>query len=224
MNLVIDIGNTLVKCAIYKNDDIIEIFQAPSLTKSTLSPIFLKFPAINSTIISDVRNLDVKSIIKGTIKKSVILFDHTTSVPITNRYETPETLGKDRLAAAVGAFAMFSNQNTLVIDAGTSITYDIVTAKGEYLGGSISPGIGIRYKALNTFTGKLPLVEADWNKEPELVGNTTVSSIKSCVQTAILQEVDGMINQYKRQFFNLKIVVTGGDYKLCMKITLLQSA
>jgi len=120
-------------------------------------------------------------------------------------------LGKDRVAAAAAATTIFPGENVLVIDAGTSITYDLITKNGTYLGGGISPGIMMRFKALNTFTGKLPLItEID---DAPLIGNDTPSSIKSGVLNGVLAEVNGIIDSYSNRFDTLKIIISGGDYK-----------
>ncbi len=133
-----------------------------------------------------------------------------TKVPLINRYKTPETLGKDRLALAVGAVTKFPGENILAIDAGTTITYEFITNNNEYLGGAISPGIKMRFKALNNFTGKLPLIteiETD-----HLIGHDTKTSIQSGVLNGVIKEIDGIIDEYKNRFGALKVLVTGGDY------------
>ena len=138
-----------------------------------------------------------------------IELDHLTNLPIENRYETPETLGKDRIAAAVGANEFFPNQNILVIDAGTAITYDLISEKNEFLGGNISPGLQMRFKALNHFTEKLPLV--DYSADFKSIGTTTEQAIRAGVQNGILYEMEGAIESFNRNYENLQIVMTGGD-------------
>jgi len=141
--------------------------------------------------------------------ETFIELQSNTPLPIENCYDSKETLGKDRIAAVVGAFDIDPNTNVLVIDAGTAITYDIITAEGKYLGGNISPGLEMRYKALSQFTGKLPKVEkAEFNK---LYGKTTEQAIRAGVQNGFVYEVDSTINSFKEFYNNLKVIITGGD-------------
>ena len=135
--------------------------------------------------------------------------DHLTELPIENLYETPETLGKDRIAAAVGANELFPDQNLLIIDAGTAITYDLVSEKNQFIGGNISPGLEMRFKALNHFTGKLPLV--NYSDDFETVGRNTIDAIRAGVQNGILFEIAQTIDLFNRNYQNLHIIMTGGD-------------
>ncbi|MBT6766833.1 MAG: type III pantothenate kinase, partial [Prolixibacteraceae bacterium] len=124
-------------------------------------------------------------------------------------YDSKETLGKDRIAAAVGAFDLYPDSNVLIIDAGTAITYDIINEKNQYLGGNISPGLEMRFKALHHFTGKLPLVKQ--NKFDKLYGNTTENAILAGVQNGLVFEVDKAIDTFKEFYNNLKVIITGGN-------------
>jgi type III pantothenate kinase len=143
-----------------------------------------------------------------------IELDHLTPVPLTIDYKTPETLGRDRIALVAGAAAMYPGKNVLAIDAGSCITYDLVTSAGHYLGGAISPGIDMRLKALNTFTGKLPLVQQqDFYR---LIGNTTTTSILSGVINGTVEEVKGIIGHYRSEFENLKVILTGGGQEFLL--------
>ena len=138
-----------------------------------------------------------------------LLLDHQTPLPIRNRYLTKETLGYDRIAAAVEASARFPGQDILIIDAGTAITIDFVNSENEFLGGNISPGLLMRYRALHEFTGKLPLVEpAD---QDALLGDDTEGAIRAGVQNGIIFELDGYINEQKKRYPRLQILMTGGD-------------
>ena len=213
MKLVIDIGNTLTKLAVFDKDEIISSQTAENVSKQLLSSLFAEFPKINTAIISSVKNLDdwVINYLSNLVK--LVVLDHNIQLPYTNKYETQTTLGRDRIAAVAGAIILLPYENTLVIDAGTCITYDVVTAEKIYLGGGISPGIKMRFEAMHTFTGKLPLIEPEQNHHIELIGNTTKDSILSGVQNGVLEEVDGIINSYKNQFSGLKVIVTGGNYK-----------
>jgi type III pantothenate kinase len=134
----------------------------------------------------------------------------STPIPVKNLYKTPSSLGKDRIALAVGGAMIYKNKNILIIDVGTCITYDFVNDKNEYLGGGISPGIDMRLKSLHQFTAKLPLVE---KKEMySLIGNDTHSSILSGVLNGATEEVKGIIQLYQQQFNELNVILTGGDY------------
>lgn len=146
------------------------------------------------------------------------LFQTTTPIPFKNCYQSAATLGSDRIAAAVGAFTLYPSCNVLVIDAGTCIKYNFTNNHNEYLGGGISPGLQMRFKALHQFTSKLPLVE--FNSETiSLIGNTTQQSIISGVVKGTIAEIDGIINEYKNQYPDLVCVITGGDSEyLCKQL------
>ena len=142
---------------------------------------------------------------------------HTTALPFTLEYQSPDTLGKDRIAAVAGAQAQFPNQNTLVIDAGTCVTYDFLTAEGVYLGGAISPGVQLRLRAMNHYTNKLPLLNWDGIKRPQSVGNTTINSMLSGAVNGLVLEMRGFVERYEKQYKALKIVITGGDSNFFVK-------
>jgi type III pantothenate kinase len=153
--------------------------------------------------------------------KKIIYLDRNTRLPIINNYKSKVSLGKDRIAAAVGANTIFPNSNVLVIDAGTALTFDFVSDNNEYMGGNISPGMQMRFKALKTFTSKLPLL--DKSEEFYLTANNTNDAIISGVQSGIIFEMDSYINEYKKKYNDLKVILTGGDsfffeYKLKNRI------
>ncbi len=213
MKLVIDSGNTLVKLAVFNGSQIVELLKTPDLSIQTIAQLLDKYKNINSAIFSSVREntQELENFLDQ--KVHFISLDGKTLLPYKNNYTTPETLGKDRIAAVAGAQNLFPTNNVLVIDAGTSITYDLLTSDGEYMGGGISPGMQMRFDALNTFTSKLPLIKAEYDKDITLIGNTTSKAILSGVQNGVLQEVDGIIEEYKADFSPLKIVICGGDNK-----------
>lgn len=211
MNLVIDLGNTRAKLALFEGKKIKEQFSfEPRISLSQLQKVFKSHPGINKTIVSSVINhaKDISNFLSNHTQH--LLFDTGTKIPIINKYASPETLGKDRLAAAVGANSLYKGFPVLVIDAGTCIKTDFVNAKGEYHGGSISPGINMRFKALNYYTDKLPVLNKD-NNYHSLTGNNTNQSILSGVQNGAIYEVKGFIDAYLKQYPDLKIVLTGGD-------------
>lgn len=143
--------------------------------------------------------------------ESSIVLNHNTPLPIKNKYNSPETLGNDRLALVVGASHKFPNTDVLVIDAGTCITFDFLNAQKEYLGGSISPGIQMRFKALHNQTNQLPLINTIQSNQ--LIGASTEESIASGVINGVCSEIDGIIERYAKDYSGLKVIVTGGDTK-----------
>lgn len=209
MNLAIDIGNTFIKLAVFQGSKIIYTTNEKELTDSLISNLYTKYSIVKGIASSVLANEGSLKLLK---KHNILDLKHNTPLPLQINYKTPHTLGLDRVAAVVGAKVLTEN-NFLVIDMGTCITYDYVNDKNEYLGGAISPGFNMRFKALNTFTGKLPLIKYDENKL-NLIGNSTESSIVSGVYNGLKNEILGVINQYIEQYNNVKIVVTGGDRNL----------
>jgi len=144
---------------------------------------------------------------------NTLFLNKDTSLPFENSYETPKTLGADRICNAAGAVHEFPGKNVVVIDMGTCITLDMITAERQYLGGSISNGIEMRFQALNTFTENLPLIAHDDSKFPDLIGRSTEDSIRSGVINGVLSELMGMIDMYNQKYPSLHILLTGGDAK-----------
>jgi type III pantothenate kinase len=210
MNLVLDIGNTRTKAAFFEGNEIVEHFYLDKNPLSQLKKILADRPDIRFSIVSSVLTHSKESINFLQHKTNCIELNEHTKLPIEIKYRSPETLGKDRLAAAVGAWSLFRNENSLSVDAGTCIKFDLVTKDGAYHGGSISPGIGMRFKALNTFTDKLPLISMQ-EDFTSLTGTNSRESILSGVQNGALLEVEGFINKYCEQYPGLKLVITGGD-------------
>jgi len=210
MNLAIDIGNTRTKLAVVKNADLVELFIKDDISSSVIQEILHKYPSINKSILSTVRNIDtsIYTFLKSTFTHFVEL-NENTKLPIENLYKTKKTLGKDRLAAVVGANNIFPNMNVLVIDMGTAITYDFINEHNQFLGGNISPGLEMRYKALNHFTRQLPLQEKE--NDFELIGDSTKGAIVSGVQNGIIFEIDGYINEFRNKFDEIVTILTGGD-------------
>ena len=203
MNLIIDIGNTLVKYAVFNNDQLVEILKTSEIETGKVNTLIKEFD-IKNVIISSVRkemnwNLDVE----------VIHLSHKTSLPINLNYKTPETLGKDRIANIVAVSEEYPNKHAVVIDAGTCITYDFINKNKEYLGGRISPGLEMRYKSLNEFTELLPKLSV--SGESKFIGDDTDSSILSGVEQGVLSEVDSLISVFRKENEDLIVVVTGGD-------------
>lgn len=209
MNLIIDIGNTRIKTAVFDDGKLIH---NESITKesfvSEAKAIIRKYKCTNA-IISSVGSINESQIDELRAEINLIELDFNLKVPFVNKYATPKTLGVDRIALVSSAVATYPNKNVLIIDAGTCITYDFLNNKGYYYGGSISPGLQMRYKALNVFTEKLPLLEP--SEIVELIGNSTEKCIHSGVINGVINEIDGIINQYRKKNVDLTVVLTGGD-------------
>ena len=210
MILTIDVGNTNIKVAVFEQVDLIEkfVFQKKDL-KNNFENILKKYPNYTNGVLSSVGKLDETEIFW--LKKHMNLFEinHNSIFPFQNLYSTPKTLGVDRMVLAAGAVLLFPNQNTLIIDVGTCVTYDFVNNKNEYLGGAISPGLRLRYESLHNFTAKLPLLE---KKSPEnFIGNSTNEAIHSGVVNGLRNEIEGFISEYSVKNEQFTIILTGGD-------------
>jgi len=207
MKLLIDIGNTLCKIAVFEEDTIIFKKETSNISAETIIKEVSKY-AISHCLISDVTKLNKQ--FYQEINAFFPIMDWTMDkLPISLNYNTPQTLGMDRIAAVIGAKYAFPKQEILVVQCGSCITYEYLTADGIYQGGAISPGIETRFKALHTFTGKLPLLEIE--DVSNVLGKTTKESILSGVLIGIIKEVDSMIEEFKQQTNNnLSVVLTGG--------------
>ncbi len=207
MELVIDIGNTKVKAAIFINNGIHKVFTTPKAGDELLS-LIKPFP-VEAIIISSVRENNEAMFAYWNQVAPTMVLDHKTALPIENAYKTPETLGKDRIAAVIGARFLYPKGPVLAIDAGTCITYDILTEDDVYLGGNISPGAHLRFRAMDEFTHALPLVEQ--MEVEQLYGQSTEESMATGVITGIAAEMDGMIERYEEEFSGVQTVICGGD-------------
>ena len=206
MNLVIDYGNSSAKVGIFDQQ---QLHEKQSFSSLEALKNFLGKIEVDNCMISSVTT-DADQLLKSVNAKSrKFILSHTLPLPISIRYSTPHTLGVDRIAGACGAKQLFPNQNTLVIDAGTCITYDLTDQFGNYHGGGISPGLKMRFEAVHTFTAKLPLVNPVHN--PALIGNSTETSIQSGIINGLLAEMDGIIELYKAKYPQLRVILCGGD-------------
>jgi type III pantothenate kinase len=209
MTLVIDIGNTYTKIAVFKQEELLHVEQFQTVDIKVIDG-FLSDYQINEAIISSVKRHkeDWQDMLSKKIR--ITYFTAGMTNGIINHYLTPETLGLDRLAAVIGAKYLFPGKNNLVIDAGTCITYDWVDAGGNYYGGSISPGLNMRYKALNYYTAGLPQLNPD-GEFAKSFGNDTATAIHSGVQNGIKYELTGFIESYKSEVADMNIILSGGD-------------
>lgn len=208
MNIAIDVGNTLTKVGVFQGGKLIRYFSC-----KTIEEVLLQVKGINieNVIISSV-NKELKEISEALKAKGEILeLSQFLSMPFTNQYKTPQTLGTDRLAGVAGAISIFPSSACLVIDMGSCITYDFIDKNKNYFGGGISPGMNLRFKSLNSFTAKLPLI----SPEPfdDLIGGNTKESILSGVVNGISGEINWIIERYQEVDEEIKIVICGGDAK-----------
>ncbi len=213
--IIIDCGNTYVKLSIFDNDrtSLRKKFGVRRL-KALKNFLETCHPG-SQCIISSV--IDLPDYLMNTLHSrfETVVLSHDTPVPLKNLYHTPATLGKDRIAAAVAGRSLCTTSDVLVIDAGTAITIDLVTQKGEYCGGSITPGLVMRFRALHQFTKHLPLIKV--RNIRFLNGLSTHESILSGVVNGVSAELDGMIDRYREKYPGIKIVLGGGDAKLLHK-------
>lgn len=210
MKLIIDQGNTSAKIALFNNGQNLCLLQRVESVSSTDLNKILDAYGIESAIFSSTKELDKNIIYQLNSKEfKTIFLSSQTSIPITNCYRTPHTLGNDRLAAVVGVSYLKPFTNALVIDAGTAITYDFINARGEYLGGNISPGVETRFTSLYLLTDKLPKIDKEG--ESALLGCDTHTAIRSGVVNGVIHEIEGTIEQIRNQYKDVSVFLTGGD-------------
>jgi type III pantothenate kinase len=213
MNLVLDLGNTHGKIAVCDHNKVVEAATYEKITSREISYFHIRYSGIKGAIVSSVVNYSREIIdYLNNLYHPCIELNHSTPIPLDNKYETPDTLGYDRIASAVGAHTICPGKNVLVIDAGTAITYDIVTSRGEFMGGNISQGVDIRFKSLNKYTTRLPHLERP-DERPPLVGSSTQEAIQSGIINGLLFEMDGFIGAISGLYPKLQVVLTGGDAK-----------
>ena len=216
MNLIIDVGNSFVKLAVFQSDTLIHkervrIEDVVSISKR----IKAQFPAIQDAIISSVNTLSDQDMKCLSETFQLVKLHSETKLPFKNLYKTAQTLGVDRLALISGAAKKYPDNNVLIIDAGTCVTFDFKDSENNYLGGAISPGLRMRYQAMHNLTAKLPLLETEYPNN--FIGNTTAQSMHSGVVNGLSQEIDGVINQYKQEYLDLTVILTGGDANFLSK-------
>ena len=206
--LCFDFGNTRLKCGVFMDDELAEVFSLVNSSNSTIEDLLKKYNP-QKTILSSVidHNIDIETILAT--RTSFHKLSSKTILPFTTPVGKPETIGADRLALAAAAVYFHSGKNNLVIGLGSCVTYNFINKYNSFIGGSISPGMEMRFKALNYYTAKLPLIKPDWNFP--LIGYDTRTNILSGVLIGLAEEIDGTINKYKEKFHNINVLLTGGD-------------
>ncbi|MEO9021051.1 MAG: type III pantothenate kinase [Ginsengibacter sp.] len=211
--LCFDFGNTRLKCGVFITGDLAEVFTLEDDSNGTMNKLIDKYKP-ESVILSSVinHNPGIEKII--TNRSLFLKLDASAKLPFTTPVGKPETIGADRLALCASAVYLYEGQNNLVIALGSCITYNFINKYHSFIGGSISPGMEMRFKALNYYTARLPLIKADtmvnaWNFP--LIGYDTNTNILSGVLQGMAAEIDGIINEYKEKFENFNVLLTGGD-------------
>mgnify|MGYP001404989595 FL=1 len=215
MNLVVDIGNNFFKLGIFENSKLIFSFSDKNdKIDIEIEKIIGKYSEITSALISNVSSLNISDTLNR-FKINTYELDSTFIFPFKLNYKTPETLGNDRLALAAAATILFPNSNNLVIDAGTCITIDFIDSNNHFTGGSISPGVKMRYDSLNHYTANLPLLKNKNNFN--FPGNSTNASIHAGIIGGVSNEIMGFINQINSRYEKVNVILTGGDSKILSK-------
>tara|TARA_B100000902_G_scaffold383314_1_gene422019 strand:- start:170 stop:892 length:723 start_codon:yes stop_codon:yes gene_type:complete len=215
MNLVVDIGNNYFKLGIFENSNLIYTFSDKnSEINNEIEIVLTKYKNVSYAIISNVSSLSVFEVFKK-FEIKVLKLDSTLALPFILNYKTPETLGNDRLALAAAASTLYPHSNKLIIDVGTCITIDFVDHDNNFFGGSISPGLEMRYKSLNNYTANLPLLKIgdDYN----FPGDSTNSSIHAGVIGGVCNEIMGFITKIDSKHDNIEVILTGGNAKFLSK-------
>ncbi len=215
MNLIVDIGNTRAKFAVIESGGIVESGAVKSFEEVDLAALSAKYPLARAILCSTRGRQEVAIERLKEVISYVLEFDHTTPIPIRNSYTTPATLGRDRLAAAVGAREMYGDGDMLIVDFGTAITIDYISQEGGFEGGVISTGVGMRFRALHEFTASLPLCRPTY--EMKSIARTTTEAIEQGVMRGICMEVEGHISYFCKKCDKLSIIFLGGDAKFFEK-------
>ena len=208
MNLTIDQGNTFCKLAFFKQDEMIEFVKVENSTLHELKNTIEKY-SIDKAIISSVSDHTIIKRILEELNIPLVLLSHRSNLPIAINYETPNTLGLDRIAAAVGAWKISPNTNNIIIDIGTCITYDICTVKNGFIGGNIAPGLDMRLTAMHHYTQKLPLLKRQ--ESNNRFGKNTHEAIQNGAELGIVAEINAHINTGISEYGRISAFLTGGD-------------
>ncbi len=216
MDLIIDAGNTAVKIAVFSKGELLEKkVSFPENLFQDLENVLDQYPQLEKGILSNVTVVEDAVLSKIQAEVSLLILDNNTKVPFIKTYKTPNTLGKDRIALVSAAVSSYPTKSVLVIDAGSCITYDLKNASQEHLGGAISPGLAMRYRSLHAFTTNLPLLE--YHPPKDLIGSSTEESMHSGVVHGVINEIDGVIDNYNAVYQDLTVILTGGDAPVLAK-------
>lgn len=210
LKLIIDAGNTRIKLYLFRGKELLDTLVSDHESQQLQQEWLARAGKIRSVIISNVSAQEPPLLATLAPECPLVRLNHTTPIPIRNLYQTPETLGSDRLAAAVGGYTLFPNNPVLVIDAGTCINYEFVN-QGAYHGGLIAPGIEMQAHAMHHFTGKLPLVEPSPLLLTPLTGTSTREVLLSGIIHGTIASVEGIINRFSSLYNDLKVILSGGD-------------
>jgi type III pantothenate kinase len=216
MILAVDVGNTRIKAAVFEGNTLLEsfIFLKAELEKS-IQNILEKYKNTTDLVVASVSDVEKQAFFSFENAVNIHFVSQKDVFPFVNRYETPQTLGIDRMVLAAGATLQFPDQNRLVIDAGTCVTFDCIDENDNYLGGAISPGLRLRYESLHHYTAKLPLLTLE--KPKDFIGKSTSESIHSGVVNGLVYEIDGFVEEFKAQYSKFIIILTGGDSEFLAK-------
>jgi len=206
--LCFDFGNTRLKYGLFINGQLSEIVSLADDSNETIEQLLKKYQP-EKTILSSVinHNTGIEKIMADA--SSFHKLSSQTILPFTTPVGKPETIGTDRLALAAAAVHFYKGKNNLVIGLGSCVTYNFINKHNSFIGGSISPGMEMRFNSLNKYTAKLPLIKADWNFP--LIGYDTRTNILSGVLMGLATEIDGIIDDYEEKFSNFNVLLTGGD-------------
>lgn len=211
--LCFDFGNTRLKCGVFEAGNLTDVRTVENDSNESMLLILDSYKP-KYTILSSVinHNIELENILAT--HSSFLKLDARVQLPFTTPVRKPETIGADRLALCASAVHLYKNQNSLVIALGSCITYNFINKYNNFIGGSISPGMEMRFKALNYYTAKLPLIKTEsiprgWNLP--LIGYDTETNLLSGVLLGMAAEIDGIINEYKEKFKNFNVLLTGGD-------------
>ncbi|MCL6260892.1 type III pantothenate kinase [Aquiflexum sp. TKW24L] len=212
--LIVDIGNTRIKTAVFEQDNLLEERSFEDFSRFWT---YAQKQEFRNAIISSVTYTEDQ--LNGLLDFPFLFLNSKTPLPFQNLYATPDTLGVDRKAAVIGARTVFQNCPVLAIDLGSCITYDFMDESDRYFGGAISPGLKMRFNAMNQLTARLPLAELEKGQEPKFMGDSTVSGLRSGVYYGIKFEMRGFIVSYQTQHPDLKVIICGGDSKIFESLT-----
>ncbi len=215
MNVVVDIGNTLVKIAVFESDRLVAQRCAERLLPSMIDALTAGAPVRGAILASTRGEVTAETELLRRLARRTVVFTAGTPVPIRNAYRTPATLGRDRLAAAVGATVLYPGRNVLIVDFGTAVTVDLVTADGTFRGGCISPGVQTRFRALHDYTACLPLCAP--TDDEGLQGLSTEEAVRWGVMNSVTFEIEGYIARMQAEIDDLCVIFTGGDAKYFVK-------